>query len=82
MPKPGTNGHYRPDLNSSEGNGKTAIDFWGLDQAPVRDSVFIYVSKILEEKYLLVSDFITNSKFVPVFLDLAFGNSYYSIRRV
>lgn len=54
----------------------------GLAQAPVRDSVFIDVSKILEEKYLLVSDFITNSKFVPVFLDLAFGNSYYSVRRL
>lgn len=26
LPKSGTNGHYRADLNPSEGNGKTAID--------------------------------------------------------
>jgi len=51
-----------------------------LDQVPVRDSISIYVSKILEEKYLLVSGLITNSNFLPVFLDLAFGTFYNTIR--
>lgn len=73
LPKPGANGYYRSDLNPSEGNGKAASDF-GIWIRCLLESVFLYIYKQNSGGKLSVSDFVTSSKFVLFFLDLAFGN--------
>lgn len=52
----------RPHLNCTE-----AAIYLGASIRLVLQTVFMYVSRILEEKYLLVSDFVTKFKFVPSF---------------
>lgn len=61
---------YKPCLNHGEGSRKSAIDFevWIRSFLEI---LFSYLNKILQEKYLLVSDSITNSKFIPIFVELA-----------
>lgn len=61
---------YKPYLNHGEGSGKSAIDFEVWIRS-LLDILFSYLNKIPQEKYLLVSDFIMNSKFIPVFVELA-----------
>lgn len=45
-------------------------------------SLCFYIYKLDSGGKLFVSDFITSSKFVLFFLDLACGNCYYTVRSV
>lgn len=56
---------YKPYLNHGEGSRKSATDF----EVWIRSLLEILFSYV--NKYLLISDCITNSKFMPVFVELA-----------